>query len=134
MLILRLVICGLLVLISAAPRAEGAEPRRVLLLHSFGRDFAPFEPEDVRYVADLGWLPAVPFPDDLDDVEPKVHLRVTEALEVVDRRPRKGLLLGAVHRRQGRPEIFAAPRLDTPSQPRQAQILATRWFPPDVRR
>ena len=43
MLILRLVICGLLVLISAAPRAEGAEPGRVLLLHSFGRDFAPYD-------------------------------------------------------------------------------------------
>jgi signal transduction histidine kinase len=43
MFILRLVIYALLLLIAVAPRAEGAEPRRVLLLHSFGRDFAPYD-------------------------------------------------------------------------------------------
>jgi PAS domain S-box-containing protein len=43
MFILRLVIYGLLMLIAVAPRLEGAEPRRVLLLHSFGRDFAPYD-------------------------------------------------------------------------------------------
>lgn len=38
----RLACLGLLALLLTAPRTVGAEPKRVLLLHSFGRDFAPF--------------------------------------------------------------------------------------------
>lgn len=39
---LRLACLGFLVVLLAASRTAGAEPQRVLLFHSFGRDFSPF--------------------------------------------------------------------------------------------